>query len=104
MKPAKPKTESSPSTRLQRAVSRGFPVIITCVSAMLALAVTASAADPRLQEYNYILPSWGDIVCSYGPGVAPSLDCPEAFEQMIKHWQGRGFRGVYLRTDMAQLD
>jgi len=32
------------------------------------------------------------------------MDTPQALENMIKHWKGRGFTGVYLRTDLAQLD
>jgi hypothetical protein len=68
-----------------------------------AVTATASFGQSTLGR-DYILPSWGDIVYSYGPGVDPALDCPSAFEHMITHWQGRGFRGVFLRTDLAQLD
>jgi hypothetical protein len=71
---------------------------------LLVLIVAASSFGQVIEPRNYILPSWGDIVYSYGPGVDPALDSPSAFEHMIKHWQGRGFRGVYLRTDLAQLD
>src|SRR5476649_2102112 len=64
---------------------------------------SASFADPP-ERRDYILPSWGDLVCTYGPGVDPALDGPEAFEHMIAHWKGRGFKGVFLRTDLGQLD
>ena len=66
----------------------------------IAASVRAQEGAPR----DYIAPSWGDIVYSYGPGVDPALDSPEAFDHMTKYWKGRGFRGVYLRTDLAQLD
>src|ERR1041385_6818354 len=52
---------------------------------------------------NSAIPSWGDVVWVYGPGTDPSMDTPQALENMIKHWKGRGFTGVYLRTDLAQL-
>ena len=43
---------------------------------LLAIAISVRAQDgaPR----DYIAPSWGDIVYSYGPGVDPALDSPEA--------------------------
>ena len=77
--------------------------LIVLVIAGLSLETSAILADPPTRR-DYILPSWGDLVCNYGPGVDPSLDNPKAFEHMIAHWKGRGFRGVYLRTDLGQLD
>jgi hypothetical protein len=71
---------------------------------LLLLSLGASSFGQSPEGRDYILPSWGDIVYSYGPGVDPALDNPVAFEHMIKHWQGRGFRGVFLRTDLGQLD
>jgi hypothetical protein len=71
------------------------------VALILATSPCFAAAPDRP---DYVLPSWGDIVYSYGPGVDPALDSPEAFQRMITHWKGRGFRGVLLRTDLAQLD
>ncbi len=71
---------------------------------IILLTITASVRAQDAVQRDYILPSWGDIVCTYGPGVDPALDSPQAFEHMIKYWKGRGFKGVYLRTDLAQLD
>ncbi|NUQ63344.1 MAG: family 10 glycosylhydrolase, partial [Pirellulales bacterium] len=58
------------------------------------------AASPR----NNVVPSWGDFVVAFGPGTDPAMDSPEAVQNMIKHWQGRGHTGIYLRTDLVQLD
>jgi len=77
--------------------------IIAVVIVCLSLECSASLADPP-ERRDYVLPSWGDLVSNYGPGVDPALDSPEAFEHMIVHWKGRGFRGVLLRTDLGQLD
>src|SRR5262245_13040786 len=104
MKPATAKTEPPPSTQFRIPVSRGSFIGLSYVAAVLLTVAVGARAANTPERLDYILPSWGDIVGSYGPGVAPALDSPEAFEQMIKHWQGRGFRGVYLRTDLAQLD
>lgn len=78
-------------------------VVLVGIVVLFGLAIAdckAQGGEPR----DYILPSWGDLVYCYGPGVDPALDSPEAFEQMIKYWKGRGFKGVFLRTDLGQLD
>jgi hypothetical protein len=80
-----------------------FAVIAAAIGVLFVLLVAECSAQGR-EPRDYILPSWGDIVYSYGPGVDPALDSPEAFEHMIKYWKGRGFKGVFLRTDLAQLD
>jgi hypothetical protein len=50
-----------------------------------------------------IIPSWGDQVWVHGPGTDAAMDSPETMENMIKHYKGRGFTGLYLRTDLAQV-
>jgi hypothetical protein len=69
-----------------------------------AVAMSALWAGAATGVENYAVPSWGDIVWVYGPGTDPAMDTPQALENMIKHWKGRGFTGVTLRTDLAQLD
>src|SRR5438270_13944461 len=78
-------------------------VIAAAVGVFFVLLVAECSAQGR-EPRDYILPSWGDIVYCYGPGVDPALDSPEAFEHMINYWKGRGFEGVFLRTDLGQLD
>src|SRR5262249_45393685 len=71
--------------------------------ACACLALAQCHADSVNFE-NYAVPSWGDVVWVYGPGTDPAMDTPQALEHMIQHWKGRGFTGVTLRTDLAQLD
>ena len=52
---------------------------------------------------TYIIPSWGDLAVAY-PETDPGMSTPEAVEKMIKHWKGRGYTGVFMRTDLAQFD
>ena len=47
------------------------------------------------------MPSWGDVVCVYGPGTDASMDSPEAMKRTIERWMARGMNGVTLRTDLA---
>ena len=70
--------------------------------ALAAVAGVASAADAPRHEMN-VIPSWGDMTLVYGPGTDPAMDTPEAMANMVKHWKGRGFTGVYLRTDLTQF-
>jgi hypothetical protein len=69
----------------------------------LARAAEAAAGDaPASPDSRYVIPSWGDMTLVYGPGTDPAMDTPGAMERMFEHWKGRGFTGVYLRTDLAQ--
>ena len=80
------------------ACSRTF---LSSMLSLLALSVVCWAVP------NYkmnVIPSWGDMVIVYAAGTDPAMDSPEAIENMIKHWKGRGFTGVYLRTDLAQIE
>ena len=51
-----------------------------------------------------VIPGWADLVLVHGPGTDAAMDSPEALENMIKHYKGRGYTGIYLRTDLAQIE
>ena len=71
----------------------------------LILSGLASVLGPAVAAVdNFVVPSWGDIAWNYGPGTDPAMDTPQALESMFRHWKGRGFTGIYLRTDLIQLD
>ena len=71
---------------------------------MTALPVMAAVfGESKTPCKTNVIPSWGDYVCTYGPGTDPAMDTPQAIENMVKHWKGRGFTGLYLRTDLAQF-
>lgn len=80
--------------------------ITILVSIALVTAAAASAAGQAADRpaKRYAITSWGDIVAVYGPGTDPAMDTPEALENMIKHWKARGYTGVYMRTDLGQID
>lgn len=61
------------------------------------------AETPRTTE-RWAVPSWGDVVCLYGPGTDASMDSPEAIERTFKRWKARGMTGVTLRTDLADYE
>lgn len=73
-----------------------------CSIALCALLVGTAAAETPAPQMN-IIPSWGDIAFVYGPGTDAAMDSSQAMENMVKHWKGRGFTGVYLRSDLAQF-
>ena len=60
--------------------------------------------DPITKCERWAVPSWGDVVCLYGPGTDASLDSPEAVEKTFKRWKARGLTGVTLRTDLADFE
>jgi hypothetical protein len=72
------------------------------LAALQVQAELPSAAAPQT-KMNAIT-SWGDILVLYGPGTDPSLDSPQAIENMILHWKARGYTGVFMRTDLAQIE
>ena len=69
-----------------------------------AFAISSAFGESSGSFENYLVPSWGDLVWVYGPGTDPAIDTPEALEKMFKLWQARGYTGINLRTDLAQLD
>lgn len=60
--------------------------------------------DSETTVERWAVPSWGDIVCLYGPGTDASMDTPEALERTIKRWRARGLNGVTLRSDLADYE
>jgi len=71
-------------------------------AALACLPLLCTSA--RGQETSlYVIPSWGDMAIVYGPGTAAAMDSPGAIEAMVRHWQGRGFTGVFLRSDLGQF-
>ncbi len=66
-----------------------------------AEAPSVNLAEPT---QRWAVPSWGDVVCLYGPGTDASMDSPEALEKTIKRWRVRGMTGVTLRTDLADYE
>ncbi len=59
---------------------------------------------PNETVERWAVPSWGDIVCLYGPGTDASMDSPEALERTIKRWRARGMNGMTLRSDLADIE
>lgn len=70
--------------------------------AIYACIVSTALAQSQRYEMN-LIPSWGDIVLVHGPGTDASMDSPQAIENVVRHWKGRGFTGVYLRSDLDQF-
>jgi hypothetical protein len=68
---------------------------------LICLTVSVSAQS---QPKQYAITSWGDLIALYGPGTDPSMDTPEAVEHMIQFWKARGYTGVYMRTDLGQIE
>ena len=71
---------------------------------LLAWVLCSSRIDAETPAYKKnLIPSWGDLCLVYGPGTVASMDTDQAMESMVAHWKGRGFTGVYLRTDLTQF-
>lgn len=78
--------------------------VAACAAITLSAAVTRAVEAPaKDQPKQYAITSWGDIILCYGPGTDPAMDTPQALENMIRHWKGRGYNGVYMRTDLGQV-
>lgn len=76
---------------------------LACFTFLAAAAFSISLCAAAEQPQRDLIPSWGDMTLVYGPGTDPAMDTPEAMANMVKHWKGRGFTGVYLRTDLTQF-
>ena len=99
------------SNRNFNRVKRGKYRESSALSFLLAtasfLATGCSAGTPtEMAETGerWAVPSWGDVVCLYGPGTDASMDSPEAVEKTIKRWKARGMTGVTLRSDLADFE
>ena len=65
---------------------------------------SASAAESAAVVERWVVPSWGDVVCLYGPGTDASMDSPAAIEKTFRRWMARGFTGITLRTDLVDFE
>ena len=85
-------------------------LLFVALGAYLALTVSArcgetpSSPSSEKTVERWAVPSWGDIVCLYGPGTDASMDTPGALERTIKRWRARGMNGVTLRSDLADYE
>jgi len=70
---------------------------------LVVISMAPLGADATSSYSSNVVPSWGDSLVAYGPGTDPAMDTPEALQHMIVHWKGRGYTGLYLRTDLEQL-
>ncbi len=73
------------------------------IALLLGLSSAACAASPESQDVRNLIPSWGDITLVHGPGTDAAMDTPQAMDNIVKYWKGRGFTGVYLRSDLDQF-
>jgi formylglycine-generating enzyme required for sulfatase activity len=53
---------------------------------------------------NNAIISWGDNVLVYGNGTDSAFDNPAGIARMMARLKGRGYTGVYMRTDIPQFD
>ncbi len=74
------------------------------MTGVISVWAESSSANPAEPTQRWAVPSWGDVVCLYGPGTDASMDSPEALEKTIKRWRVRGMTGVTLRTDLADYE
>lgn len=68
-----------------------------------ACVATSCAAKDDPKVIRNLIPSWGDITLVHGPGTDAAMDTPQAMDNIVKYWKGRGFTGVYLRADLDQF-
>lgn len=85
-------------------MKRSHFLLASAVLALVSAAPIAAADETGVPPRLYAIGSWGDLLHVYGPGTDPSMDTPQAMENMIKQWKGRGYAGVYMRTDLGQID
>lgn len=71
---------------------------------LLAAGASQAAEATKHVTERWAVPSWGDVVCVYGPGTDASMDSPEAIEKTFKRWKARGMTGVTLRSDLADYE
>jgi hypothetical protein len=67
-------------------------------------SVASSNCFLKISPVNQAIISWGDNVAVYGPGTDPALDSPAGIQRMMQRLRGRGYTGVYMRTDIPQFD
>ena len=69
---------------------------------LLAFICSADADEPQSPAHRLII-GWDDAVIVCGPGTVAGMDSPQAIEQMVRRWKGRGHQGIYWRVDEAML-
>lgn len=74
------------------------------IFSLIVCSFSSAAAPAENQQKWNVIPSWGDVVCVYAQGIDAAMDSPQAFTNMYRHWKGRGFTGIYLRTDLDQIE
>jgi hypothetical protein len=67
-------------------------------------SVASSNACLWVGGINNAIISWGDNVLVYGPGTDSAFDNPAGIARMMARLKGRGYTGVYMRTDIPQFD
>ena len=72
---------------------------ISLIAAFICICCSISSGDT-----NNAIISWGDNSFVYGNGTDPAMDTPEGIQRLMARLKGRGYSGIYLRTDLAQLD
>ncbi len=76
--------------------------LLSFVGLILAFIGRAEADEPKTPAHRLIV-GWDDAVIVCGPGTVAGMDSPQAIEQMVKRWKGRGHQGIYWRVDEAML-
>lgn len=66
----------------------------------MAYAACLAAEEPPAKLYT--IPSWGDYAVVYSNGLDPAMDSPRTMENMFSFWKGRGYTGVFIRSDLQQ--
>jgi len=54
--------------------------------------------------YNTACISWGDVIVTYGADTDSAFDSAQGIKNMIQRLKGRGYTGIALRTDIAEID
>ncbi len=74
------------------------------ICSWVILAIATIYCDTCQATNNNVLISWGDYVILYGMGTDSALDSPEGIRRVMERWKGRGYTGVYWRSDFEQHD
>jgi len=96
--------ENMGNTKSLRSVRSAFAAFTVALifSVLPGIPQAVADADPGGKRYAHV--SWGDMVWLYGPGTDAAMENPESLEKMIKYWKARGFAGVYMRTDLREIE
>ncbi len=83
--------EIDPVARFDR---RYMPRLLSFIGLLLAFISIVEADEPKTPAHRLIV-GWDDAVIVCGPGTVAGMDSPQAIEQMVKRWKGRGHQGIY---------